>query len=177
MKGVLLSMNSSRAATTAALQLPPLIRRLALDEFVARRNDRCAAVAAVDHEHLVAVDQLLDRRARLGGIAGAVLVNDLDLAAVDAALVVDVLVERDRAVVDRVAVDTGGAGQRAEHADLDRRVRHAVFRDRWRCRADAEREDACCNQSGGNLPVSGSRRAHGVPRCGQTLRMYCAVLA
>jgi hypothetical protein len=113
----------------------------------------------VDHEHLVAVDQLLHRGARLGRVAGVVLVDDLDLAPVDAAGVVDLLVEGDRAVVDRVAEDAGRTGQRSVHPDLDRGVGDADLRrqDGSRC---GEGERARPGDAPGRVPQDGVVAAH-----------------
>ena len=78
----------------------------------------------MNREHLVAMDELLDRCPRLGRIASAVLVDDFDLASVYSALIIDRAIDRDGAVVDRIAVNADRAGERSEHAELDR-----IFRD------------------------------------------------
>jgi len=94
--------------------------RLGFDKRLARGEGRVAATAADDGEHLVLVDQLLDRPDRRRGVAAIVLANELELPAVDAAGCVD-LVEHDLDAVHRqLAVEIAWPRQRAERADLDR---------------------------------------------------------
>ena len=87
----------------------------------------------MDHENFIAVDELFYGGAGLGRIAAVILVNNLDLTSVDAALRIDLVVDRDRAVIDRIAVHAGRSGQRAEHADLDGGGGHAGLGERRAC--------------------------------------------
>src|SRR5687768_2839644 len=84
----------------------------------------------MQHEDLVLVNELLHRGDALGAVAGIVFEHGLDLAAVDAALVVDPLVVRVEADL-RLAVARRVAGERRHHTDLDGGGRDAVLRRRW----------------------------------------------
>ena len=88
---------------------------------------RVGAGAAVNHEYLVLMNELLDRTDRFRGLAAVVLAHVLDLAAVNSAGLVGLPVYRFDAVVDGVAELGVGTGQDAERANLDRVVGHAGF--------------------------------------------------
>ena len=75
-------------------------------------------------ENLVLVDQLLGRGDAFGRRASGVFLDDLELAAVNAALVVDVLEVSHQADL-RLAVTRGIAGKGPHDADLDGRVGQA----------------------------------------------------
>ena len=94
------------------------------DDVVLAGYDRRRARAAIQHEDLVLLDKLLDRRHKVVGVAAVVLQNYLDLAPVDPAFLVDLVVVHAGGVHDVEAVGHRGPRKRAEHADLDRgRVR------------------------------------------------------
>ena len=101
-------------------------------EFLARGEllrcrDRCTAGAAVGDEGLVNRRQLLHHCDHFGRVALVVLDDDFDLAAVDAALLVDFLVPH---LGGLYRVEPEGcqlAGHRAEHTDGDLGVGNAHF--------------------------------------------------
>ena len=71
-------------------------------------------------EDLVLSDELLRRGARAVGVGGVVLGDEVDLAAVDAAGVVDVTEVRASGLLDRASERGESARQREDPADLDR---------------------------------------------------------
>ena len=100
------------------------------------RRHRVGAEAGEGEEDLVLLDELFGQLQRLGGIVAVVIRNELDLAAVDAALGVD-LVEIGR---DHLADDAIGRGRAAVGhgvADADLAVgwtsRKRALREQWTC--------------------------------------------
>src|SRR3546814_6128691 len=67
---------------------------------------------------MIKVDQFFYGRHRLGRIACGVLIHDLELAAIDAAVSIRVFVQSDSPIVYGVSPQAGGTGQGAEHANL-----------------------------------------------------------
>ena len=103
------------------------------DDLGLRGKARVGAGAAVDHEDLVLVNQLLDRADGLGGLAAVVLADVLDLATVYPARRVGFHVDGFDAVVDGVAELGVGTGEDAKRPDLDGVVGHAgLGRGRYR---------------------------------------------
>ena len=88
------------------------------------RHGDAAARVAVQIKHLVLVDELLGRGDPLGRIAGGVLLDDLELAPINSALVVDVL-EVGHEPDLRLTVARRIARKRSHDPDLDGRVRQA----------------------------------------------------
>src|SRR3546814_2770798 len=95
-----------------------------------------AACAAVNNEDMIKVDQFFYGRHRLGRIACGVLIHDLELAAIDAAVSIRVFVQSDSPIVYGVSPQAGGTGQGAEHARSEEhtselqslmRISYAVF--------------------------------------------------
>jgi hypothetical protein len=92
-------------------------------DIVLGGDDRRGARPAVQKEHAVLLDQLLDRRDHVVGVAAVVLQDDLDLATVDPAFLVDLVVVHPGGVHHVESVGHRSAGERAEHSDPDRRRR------------------------------------------------------
>src|SRR5690606_15613408 len=95
----------------------------------------------MQQEDLLAFDQFLDRSDQVIGVAAIILDDQLDLAAVDAALTVDLVVIH-LCTVDRVkAVGHDRPRQRGKHADTDGVLGQSGIRlcDGVRGKTDGER--------------------------------------
>ena len=115
------------------------LRHLLLVQVPARRDDRSRSQAAEVREDLVLLDELLRERHRLRRVVGVVVVRELDLPPVDAA--VRVGVQEVRLLGGRDGrVERGRPAERERAADVHRLGRHAGLEllraRRGRCHRD-----------------------------------------
>ena len=126
------------------------VRHLRRVQVVHHLAVRRRAQAAPDREDLVLQHELLDDAHGLGRVVAVVLVDQVDLAAVHAAVCVHVVEVRLRRRRDLAVARRGRAGQRLVRADQHRCLRHARRRTQLAAPAPA---------SGGH-----ERRRHGDER-------------
>ena len=110
-------------STGLVITVPPAIETLGI--LARSMSPRIAMVAAVpvradDRHDLVLLDELAGRGDGLGVVGGVVLDDQLDLAAVDAAGVVDLLDFGLEHVLLGLAQGGVGTGEGDDRADLDR---------------------------------------------------------
>lgn len=111
--GIILVVAESRRAT-----IDEKLRHLLRVQILAHGKAGRRTERHEDHEDIVALDQpprLLDRLRRAGAIVGD---NELDLSAIDAALIVDHLEVGERALRDH-AIGAAGAAERCGSSDDD----------------------------------------------------------
>ena len=106
-----------------------------------------AGRGAADHRFdLVLLDQAGREGARLVGVAAVVIDDELDLLAVDAALLVDLVDIHFQRLLLGIAEEGGGSGHRQQGADLYLR------------KGDARRADHDKHDGGGGYPLDGKMR-------------------